>query len=123
MLGSDVLTSHAGATGAGSRPVRREAAELTNRAPLILSVLHTQKNIRTANGLQPVEHRHVYAALESCVVSRNRGPTRTGYPARHRRPRHEAEPISVRLHHGGPQGAKPKGEVVAEILADIKERK
>jgi len=29
----------------------------------------------------------------------------------------------VRLHHGGPQGAKPKGEVVADILARIKERR
>jgi threonyl-tRNA synthetase len=35
----------------------------------------------------------------------------------------EAGAVSVRLHHGGPQGAKPKGEVVAKILADIKERK
>jgi len=35
----------------------------------------------------------------------------------------EAGNVSVRLHHGGPQGAKPKAEVVAEILADIKERK
>ena len=31
--------------------------------------------------------------------------------------------VSVRLHHSGPQGAKPKGEVVADILAEIKERK
>jgi hypothetical protein len=31
--------------------------------------------------------------------------------------------VSVRLHHGGPQGAKPKGEVVADILASIKERR
>jgi len=30
---------------------------------------------------------------------------------------------SVRLHHGGPQGAKPKTEVVANILAAIRERK
>ena len=30
---------------------------------------------------------------------------------------------SIRLHHGGPQGAKPKAEVVAEILASIKERR
>jgi threonyl-tRNA synthetase len=35
----------------------------------------------------------------------------------------EAGNVSVRLHHGGPRGAKPKGEVVAEILASIKERK
>jgi threonyl-tRNA synthetase len=35
----------------------------------------------------------------------------------------EAGNVSVRLHHGGPQGAKPKAEVVAEILADIKDRK
>ena len=35
----------------------------------------------------------------------------------------EADAVSVRLHHGGPQGAKPKGEVVAEILASIKERR
>jgi len=31
--------------------------------------------------------------------------------------------VSVRLHHGGPQGAKPKAQVIAEILAAIKERK
>ena len=35
----------------------------------------------------------------------------------------EAGAVSVRLHHGGPQGAKPKGEVVAYILASIKERR
>jgi hypothetical protein len=34
----------------------------------------------------------------------------------------EAGAVNVRLRHGGPQGAKPKGEVVAKILADIKER-
>jgi threonyl-tRNA synthetase len=35
----------------------------------------------------------------------------------------EAGAVSVRLHHGGPQGAKPKAEVIARIRADIKERK
>jgi len=35
----------------------------------------------------------------------------------------EAGNVSVRLHHGGPQGAKPKGEAIANILAAIKERK
>ncbi len=35
----------------------------------------------------------------------------------------EAGAVSVRLHHGGPQGAKPKGEVIADILAGIKERR
>ena len=35
----------------------------------------------------------------------------------------EAGAVSVRLHHGGPQGAKPKAEVVADILAAIKERR
>jgi threonyl-tRNA synthetase len=35
----------------------------------------------------------------------------------------EAGAVSVRLHHGGPQGAKPKGEVVADILASIRERR
>jgi len=35
----------------------------------------------------------------------------------------EAGAMSVRLHHGGPQGAKPKAEVVADILAGIKERR
>ncbi|MGC3957130.1 MAG: threonine--tRNA ligase [Verrucomicrobiota bacterium] len=35
----------------------------------------------------------------------------------------ESGAVSVRLHHGGPQGAKPKAEVVADILAKIKERK
>ena len=34
----------------------------------------------------------------------------------------EAGAVSVRLHHGGPQGAKPKAEVMAEILAAIRER-
>ena len=35
----------------------------------------------------------------------------------------EGGAVSVRLHHGGPQGAKPKAEVVADILASIKERR
>jgi len=35
----------------------------------------------------------------------------------------EAGAVSVRLHHGGQQGAKPKAEVVANILAAIKERR
>jgi threonyl-tRNA synthetase len=35
----------------------------------------------------------------------------------------EAGAVSVRLHHGGPQGAKPKAEVVADILAAIRERR
>ena len=35
----------------------------------------------------------------------------------------EAGAVSVRLHHGGPQGAKPKAEVVADILASIKQRR
>jgi threonyl-tRNA synthetase len=35
----------------------------------------------------------------------------------------EAGNVSVRLHHGGPQGAKPKAQVVAEILQNIKERR
>ena len=35
----------------------------------------------------------------------------------------EAGAVSVRLHHGGPQGAKPKAEVVANILAAIKDRR
>ncbi|MDD5138734.1 MAG: hypothetical protein PHY43_00565 [Verrucomicrobiales bacterium] len=35
----------------------------------------------------------------------------------------EAGAVSVRLHHGGPQGAKPKVEVIADILASIKERR
>jgi len=34
----------------------------------------------------------------------------------------EAGNVSVRLHGKGNIGAKPKGEVVAEILASIKER-
>jgi len=29
--------------------------------------------------------------------------------------------VRVRLHHGGPQGAKPKAEVIVDIPADIKE--
>lgn len=35
----------------------------------------------------------------------------------------EAGAVSVRLHHGGQQGAKPKAEVVADILASIRERR
>ena len=35
----------------------------------------------------------------------------------------EAGQVSVRLHSSGSQGAKPKGEVVADILAAIKERR
>jgi threonyl-tRNA synthetase len=35
----------------------------------------------------------------------------------------DAGNVSVRLHSKGPQGAKPKGEVVAEILAAIRERR
>ena len=35
----------------------------------------------------------------------------------------EAGAVSVRLHHGSPQGAKPKGEVIADILAAIRERR
>jgi threonyl-tRNA synthetase len=35
----------------------------------------------------------------------------------------DAGAVSVRLHHGGPQGAKPKAEVVADILASIRERR
>ncbi len=35
----------------------------------------------------------------------------------------EAGAVSARLHHGGPQSPKPKGEVVADILAGIKERR
>jgi threonyl-tRNA synthetase len=33
----------------------------------------------------------------------------------------EAGAVSVRLHHGGPQGAKPKAEVVVDILANVKD--
>ena len=35
----------------------------------------------------------------------------------------EARAVSVSLHRGSPPGAKPKAEVIAQILADIKERK
>ena len=35
----------------------------------------------------------------------------------------EAGQVSVRLHTGGPQGAKPKAEVIADILQSIKERR
>ena len=35
----------------------------------------------------------------------------------------DAGAVSVRLHHGDPPGAKPKAEVVADILAGIKERR
>jgi len=35
----------------------------------------------------------------------------------------EAGAVSVRLHHGGPQGAKPTAEVIAQILAAIRERR
>jgi threonyl-tRNA synthetase len=35
----------------------------------------------------------------------------------------ESGAVSVRLHHGGPQGAKPKAEVIGDILASIRERR
>jgi threonyl-tRNA synthetase len=35
----------------------------------------------------------------------------------------DAGNVSVRLHSKGPQGAKPKGEVAADILGAIKERR
>ena len=35
----------------------------------------------------------------------------------------EAGAVSVRLHHGGPQGARLKAEVIADILASIGERR
>ena len=35
----------------------------------------------------------------------------------------ESGAVSVRLRHGSPQGAKPDGEVVADILASIRERR
>jgi threonyl-tRNA synthetase len=35
----------------------------------------------------------------------------------------EAGAVSVRLHHGGPQGARPRAEVIANILAGIRERR
>ncbi len=31
----------------------------------------------------------------------------------------QAGQLKVRLHYGDPQGAKPKGEVIADILAGI----
>lgn len=31
--------------------------------------------------------------------------------------------LSVCLHHGGPQGAKPQAEVIADILPSIRERR
>ena len=35
----------------------------------------------------------------------------------------EAGAVNLRLHYDGPQGAKPKAEVVADILASINERR
>jgi threonyl-tRNA synthetase len=35
----------------------------------------------------------------------------------------DAGNVSVRLHSKGPQGAKPKGEVITEILSAIRERR
>jgi threonyl-tRNA synthetase len=35
----------------------------------------------------------------------------------------EAGAVSVRLHHGGPQGAKPKAEVISNILTAIRDRR
>ena len=34
----------------------------------------------------------------------------------------EAGAVSARLHHSGPQGAKPMAEVIENLLAVIKER-
>ena len=35
----------------------------------------------------------------------------------------DARAVSVRLHGKGPQGAKPKAEEIAEIVASVKERR
>jgi threonyl-tRNA synthetase len=35
----------------------------------------------------------------------------------------ESGAVSVRLHHDGPQAAKPKAEVIADILVSLKERR
>jgi len=35
----------------------------------------------------------------------------------------KAGAVSVRLHQGGPQGAKAKAEVVADVLQSIRERR
>jgi len=35
----------------------------------------------------------------------------------------DAGAVSVRLHGKGPQGAKPKAEVIVDILTSIKERR
>ncbi len=35
----------------------------------------------------------------------------------------EADAVSVHLHHGDPQGPKPKAEVVADIQASVEERR
>jgi threonyl-tRNA synthetase len=35
----------------------------------------------------------------------------------------KAGAVRLVLHQGGPRGAKPKGEVVADILASVKERR
>jgi threonyl-tRNA synthetase len=35
----------------------------------------------------------------------------------------EAGAVSVRLHHGGPQGATQKAEVIADILASVENRR
>ena len=35
----------------------------------------------------------------------------------------EAGAVSARLHHGGPQGAKPMAEVIENLLAGLKERR
>jgi hypothetical protein len=39
-----------------------------------------------------------------------------------RRQKYESD-LSVSLHHGGLQRAKPKAEVIADILTSIRERK
>jgi hypothetical protein len=44
-------------------------------------------------------------------------------PNSHRRPRYGRGNVSVLLHGKGNIGAKPKGEVIADILAAIKERR
>jgi threonyl-tRNA synthetase len=44
-------------------------------------------------------------------------------PARHRPADVQAGNVSVRLHGKGNAGAKPKAEVIADILAAIKERR
>ena len=83
----------------GARGFQRDAEEVERGALLRL--------LRGHLGVGRQNHAEQCSALRLVIGGRDR----------------EAGAVSVRLHHGGPQGTKPKAEVVTDILVSIKERR